>query len=177
MREFVAVDVGEGPHAGGRHAAPHLTLRFLGEVPPERNASIAVRLAEVARRIRPFVFRLEGVGAFPTPSRPRVVWVGVTNGRAELVELARAVREALEPEFGPDREAFVPHLTLFRVRSPWEHDAAVELLSGKRPPPPPREVTVGELLLKESVLGPGGAVHRTVQAFPLSGERPPTDPR
>lgn len=165
------MDVGGGPAGVDRAAAPHLTLRFLGEVAVERNGWITARLAEVAGGTAPFVLRLEGVGAFPNANRPRVVWVGVTTGSAEVVELARRVHGALEPEFGADRERFVPHVTLFRVRSPGDQREALELLSGVRPGPPPREVSVGELLLKESLLGPGGAVHRTVAALPLTGGR------
>jgi len=166
--------VGTDVPGEGRRGAPHLTLRFLGEVAAERNDAIARSLAEAARESPSFILRLEGVGAFPTPARPRVVWVGVTRGRSDLVELARRVRLALEPEFGPDREEFVPHLTLFRVRSPRDRDAASELLSGARPPPPPREVAVDELLLKESILGPRGADHRTLASFRLAGGRTAT---
>ena len=174
MREFVAVDVGEpaGADRAGAGTRPHLTLRFLGEVAPELNGRISARLEEVAREVPPFSLRLEGVGAFPSAERPRVVWVGVTGGADAVVELARRVRQALEELLGADREAFVPHLTLFRVRSPRDRDAAVELLSGARPPPPPRDVRVTELLLKESVLGPRGADHRTIAAFRLAGVRP-----
>ncbi|HYB62807.1 MAG TPA: RNA 2',3'-cyclic phosphodiesterase [Thermoplasmata archaeon] len=172
MREFVAVEVGAAPPGPGPRTAPHLTLRFLGEVAPDRNAGIGARLAAVAAESSPFVLRLEGIGAFPDTARPRVVWVGVTQGRTELAELARRVRDALTPEFGPDREGFVPHLTLFRVRSPADRTAAEELFRGLRPPPPAREVTVHELLLKESVLGPRGADHRTLASFRLGGPRP-----
>jgi RNA 2',3'-cyclic 3'-phosphodiesterase len=172
VREFVAVEV--GPQAGtgasdDRPAVPHLTLRFLGEVAPERNDAIAARLADVARQSRPFVLRLEGVGAFPSPARARVVWLGVTTGREEVVGLARRVRDALDPEFGGTSEEFVPHLTLFRVRSPADRRAAAELLAGTRPAPPPRDVRVDELHLKESILGARGAVHRTVASFRLGG--------
>jgi 2'-5' RNA ligase len=169
MREFVAVDVGPEEAGGRRLAASHLTLRFLGEVPPERNGAIAARLGDVARESPPFVLRLEGVGAFPNPARPRVVWVGVTEGRQEVTELARRVRVALAEEFGPETEEFVPHLTLFRVRSPMDRTAAAELLSGTRPALPPRDVAVDQLLLKESVLGSRGAVHRTIASFRLTG--------
>jgi RNA 2',3'-cyclic 3'-phosphodiesterase len=170
VREFVAVDVGQPVGPGAGRAADHLTLRFLGEVAPERNAAIAERLREVARASRPFVLRLEGVGAFPGPARPRVVWVGVTDGKEELAELARRVRVSLEPQLGPDPEPFVPHLTLFRVRSASDRAAAAELLAGLRPPPPPRHVEVGEFHLKESVLGARGAVHRTLASFRLGAE-------
>ena len=177
MREFVAVDVG-GPAGAGRAGpgtTPHLTLRFLGEVAPELNGRIAACLGEVAREVPPFSLRLEGVGAFPSAQRPRVVWLGVTVGAEEIVELARKVRHALEEPCGAEREAFVPHLTLFRVRSPRDREAAVELLGGRRPPPAPRDVRVAELLLKESVLGPGGADHRTIAAFRLAGTPPSGD--
>ena len=171
----MAVDVGHDAATGRSGAAPHLTLKFLGEVAPERNGAIVALLGAAARASRPFVLRLEGVGAFPSPSRPRVVWVGVTAGRLEVVELAERVRTALEPEFGPEPEPFVPHLTLFRVRSPADRMAALALLSGARMPPPPRDVTVRELLLKESVLGPRGATHRSVASVALGApaEAPP----
>jgi RNA 2',3'-cyclic 3'-phosphodiesterase len=174
VREFVGVEVGAAASGEGPRAAPHITLRFLGEVAPERNELLTARLATVARNVAPFGLRLEGVGAFPTPENPRVVWVGATQGQEELTELARRVRESLEPEFGPERDRFVPHLTLFRVRSARDREAALELLAGRRPAPPPRELRVEEMLLKESVLGPGGADHRTIARFRLAG--PPVPP-
>jgi len=172
VREFVAVDVPQEGEGARRLAASHLTLRFLGEVPPERNEAIADGLRGAAQETPPFSLRLEGIGAFPSVSHPRVVWVGVTEGRNDVIELARRVRAALEAEFGPDTEVFVPHLTLFRVRSPMDRTMAVELLSGARPAPPPWDVAVDRLLLKESILGPRGAVHRTIASFPLAGGRP-----
>ena len=170
VREFVAIDVGEAGGEGVRIAPAHLTLRFLGEVDPARNAGIVEALGRVASAVPPFTLQLQGVGAFPSARRPRVVWQGVGAGRAELVDLAQRVRTALEPEFGPDREAFVPHLTLFRVRSPRDLEAALELLSRRRIAPPAREARVSELLLKESVLGARGAVHQTLAAVPLGRE-------
>lgn len=169
MREFVAVEV--APRGAGG-APEHLTLRFLGEVEPDRNPELERLLGEVAARFEPFAVRLEGVGAFPSDARPRVVWIGVTTGREQLVALAQAVRGALAPEFGPDQEEFVPHLTLFRVRSTQDRSAALQLLGGTRPPPSARDVPVREFLLKQSVLAAGGAIHRTVAAFPLTGSCP-----
>lgn len=172
MREFVAIDVGERLTGGAGGVTPHLTLRFLGEVSAEQNPSIVARLTEVAAQCAPFTLRLEGVGAFPTADRPRVVWVGVTTGREALTDLAGRVRTALEVDFGVERESFVPHLTLFRVRGPQDRRAAADLLAGVRPAPSPRDVQVRDLLLKESLLRPGGAVHRTLAAVPLSQGRP-----
>jgi RNA 2',3'-cyclic 3'-phosphodiesterase len=174
VRAFVGLDVppeeGEGPTA----APQHLTLRFLGEVDPGRVAAILASLEEVGRATPPFTLRLEGVGAFPTAASPRVVWVGVTVGITELQALAGRVRAALAHEgSAPPEEAFVAHLTLFRVRSARTAREARALLNGERSPPRPREVAVRELLLKESLLGPGGAIHRVLGTAPLTGGRPP----
>ena len=171
MRAFVAVAAAaEAPEGGSGPAPEHLTLRFLGELPEELLPAVLEGLTPVAARIAPFDFDLEGVGAFPSPRDPRVVWVGVTMGREQLVELAHQVSEALRPIVGsPDRSEFIPHLTLFRVRGPGDRTRARDLFEGRAPPPTPRRVPVREFLLKESRLGRGGAVHRTVARFPLTG--------
>jgi 2'-5' RNA ligase len=171
VRAFVAVEVPPLPGEGRRGPAPeHLTLLFLGEIPRERVGPIGEALAPVGAVTASFDATLEGVGAFPSPDRPRVVWVGVREGAAELTHLARCVREALAGEGEPTRrETFAPHLTLFRVRSATDHQRAVELLSGTVPPPAPRRFRVEAFVLKESELSPRGATHRTVTTFPLRG--------
>lgn len=172
MRLFVAVEVPppESP-ADDRPSAPeHLTLRFLGEVEPERVPEIQARLARVAGETPPFDLVLEGVGAFPSARNPRVIWIGVSRGRREVSELAARTAAALqEMGVGDDRESFVPHLTLFRVRSPDQRRRAQALLVGAEALPPPRTVAVRELYLKESTLTAQGARHRTLAAWPLTG--------
>ena len=171
MRAFVAVEIPPPPGETRQGPAPaHLTLLFLGEIPRERAGPIAEALAPVGAARAPFHATLEGVGAFPSPDRPRVVWMGITEGSAELVALASEVRTALGSEGDPTRrETFAPHLTLFRVRSATDRRRAVELLTGTVPPPAPRRFRVGEFVLKESELSARGATHRTVAVFPLRG--------
>ena len=171
MRAFVAVEIPPAPGEASRGPAPeHLTLLFLGEIPRERVGPIVEALTPIGAAIAPFDAVLEGVGAFPSPERPRVVWVGVTQGASELIGLASRVRERLAGEGEPSRrETFAPHLTLFRVRSATDHRRAVELLTGTVPAPTPRGFPVREFVLKESELSPRGATHRTVATFPLRG--------
>jgi len=174
MRAFVAVEVPSPETTGpGRTAAPtHLTLRFLGETPSERIGSIVERLHAVGRSHAPFDLDLEGVGAFPSEWNPRVVWVGVTRGREAIVRLAQDVRDVLRDEGSKAEEGpFVPHVTLFRVRSAQDRRAATELFAGSRPTPARRTVRVREFLLKESVLDRHGVTHTTIAAFPLVGTR------
>ena len=57
-----------------------------------------------------------GVGVFPKPSSPRVIWVGTNEGADELEKLAEMIRIKLS-QFGfqPDKK-FKPHVTMFRVK-------------------------------------------------------------
>jgi len=94
----------------------HLTLKFLGEVLDERRDAAVEALREAASGYAPFHLELEGVGAFPSLRRPRVVWLGV----AATLPL-RALKHDVEHAYarlGFEREsrAFHPHLTLGRAR-------------------------------------------------------------
>jgi len=173
MRAFVAVEIPPRAEEVPRPPAPeHLTLHFLGEIARERVGPITEALAPIAAGTPSFEATLEGVGAFPSAERPRVVWIGVTEGAAELTGLAERIRAALAGEGTPDRRtSFSPHLTLFRVRSGSDHRRALELLHGTVPAPAPRRFHVGEFFLKESELSSRGATHRTVASFPLRGVR------
>jgi 2'-5' RNA ligase len=55
----------------------HLTLKFYGEVMPERLDVIEEGLRYAVAGARPIPLRLTQVGAFPTSTRPRVLWVGL----------------------------------------------------------------------------------------------------
>jgi RNA 2',3'-cyclic 3'-phosphodiesterase len=168
---FVALEVeprASAPSGATGEAVQHLTLQFLGEVAPDRLPSITRALEPVAQQTAPFDLVLEGVGAFPSRSNPRVVWVGATAGGEEAADLAQRIGRSLEGVgLAVEHERFVPHLTLFRVRSPQLRQRALDLLSGSEPPPTPKRLRVTEFVLKESTLTSRGALHRTVAAFPL----------
>ena len=55
----------------------HLTLRFIGEVPPYRAEELDEALA--ALRGRRFAFELSGVGTFAKGGRETALWVGVAK--------------------------------------------------------------------------------------------------
>jgi len=99
--------------------ALHLTLEFLGEVSEERLAGVRSALDAVAAATPPLALTCAGLGVFPGPARPRVVWAGITDGLRGLGLLATALERAMEPlGFPPERRPFRGHVTLGRVRSP-----------------------------------------------------------
>jgi len=136
----------------------HLTLRFLGEIEESRAAALVARFAEPLP-LSPFEIDLAGIGVFPAAGSPRVVWIGVTEGRPKLVSLAAFVEDRLDAwGFGREPRPFQAHLTLGRCRqplSPHAQDVLVDLAAA---------VTVGRsrvdhVTLMESQLSAGPPVY------------------
>ena len=129
MRVFAAVDVDdpgileaiarvqESLRVQARPVRPellHFTLRFLGEIPEEAASEAAEALSGV--RFSRFDVRVRGVGAFPSPARPRVIWAGVRDAE-KLRALAASVGSALDRFAAAPAGRFRPHLTVSRVKS------------------------------------------------------------
>ncbi|MFM8734127.1 MAG: RNA 2',3'-cyclic phosphodiesterase [Pirellulales bacterium] len=96
----------------------HLTLQFLGdEIDDADLHRICVAIDEAASAVAPFAVAYGGVGVFPDTRRPRVLWLGVTDGEADLVRLHDALAARLEPlGFPGEARRYRPHLTLGRFR-------------------------------------------------------------
>ena len=95
----------------------HLTLRFLGDTRPDQVAGLGEGLDRIATAQKPFELALGELGAFPNAGRPRVLWVGVEDPQGCLRPLQRSVEElARSLGWEMERQAYVPHLTLGRVK-------------------------------------------------------------
>lgn len=102
----------------------HLTLRFLGSVDVEQLEELQAMIEEGCRSFAVLTLRAEGVGFFPRPASPKVIWAGVQGDLAGLGELQRAIEKAVAPftaEPGEDR--FHAHLTLGRAKHMDRRDA------------------------------------------------------
>ena len=97
----------------------HVTMRFLGEITEEQRQAIERLLEKVAGHTGPIQLGFSHVGAFPSSSSPRVIWVGIGQGSDLLTRLAAEIEEGLAKLTMPraDRD-FAAHVTLGRVRSP-----------------------------------------------------------
>ena len=145
----------------------HVTLRFLGDTPVEKIAPLAERLATV--RVEPFLLPLEDVGAFPSKSPPRVLWLGLGAGHPRLHQLRQQIDDlTIAAGLAADLRTFHPHITLARCPpTPAGASAAARWLKQHRDyAGPPFRVTTFALCASE--LRPGGAVHRTIRQFALA---------
>ncbi|MGA9191944.1 MAG: RNA 2',3'-cyclic phosphodiesterase [Anaerolineales bacterium] len=95
----------------------HLTLKFLGEISSDEAQLVVDSAGPIAAGCRPFDLSASGLGVFPNPKRPRVIWVGVSGAEEGVTALNRELESALAG-VGFDREGrgFHPHLTLGRTR-------------------------------------------------------------
>jgi len=146
----------------------HLTLKFLGEVEEERIPLIKGAVQEGLEGARPLVLSLAGMGAFPNPRSPRVIWVGIAGERERLCQLQERVERAME-KIGFSREArpFSPHVTLGRTRSGRGCPALMDLV-GRMADLEVGVVRAQSIDLMRSQLHPAGAIYTIIESFPLT---------
>ncbi|MGZ6339981.1 MAG: RNA 2',3'-cyclic phosphodiesterase [Candidatus Limnocylindrales bacterium] len=169
----------EPPQAGRRRGRPdvrwvrldglHLTLRFLGPTAEERLAAVREAVRETAAGVVPFRVRLSGGGAFPTPERPRAIWLGVVEGRDALAEAARRLDAAIEPlGWPPEERPFRAHLTLARSDGA---PAASQAASRLQAAADDLDVawTADRIVLFESHTGSGAARYEALDEVRLEG--------
>ncbi len=93
----------------------HLTLRFLGEITPFQVEQVKRILNELT--FQEFTMKIEKLGVFPSISRPRVIWVGVSEGADKVCQLHDFIEDKLSKlGFRKEKEEFVPHITIGRVK-------------------------------------------------------------
>ena len=147
----------------------HLTVKFLGEVDEGRLEAIAGALTGAVAGVGAFDAQVEGLGAFPSAARPRVVWAGVTVGAPAVGDLAGRVDEALAAlGFAREARPFSAHVTLGRVRQPGRAPALTEALRGAAGRPF-GHLRVARASLMRSELSPRGARYTELAAVSLGG--------
>ena len=145
----------------------HVTLKFLGDTDEKLTDDIRTRMRDACHEIGPFRIRLQGMGAFPSMSNVRVVWVGMQDGDL-LGEIAKRLDQSLkELGFERDKKGFVPHLTLARTRTP-RNIANVQEILRNNVTTDYGEYEIDRILLKKSVLSPQGPTYSTVSEQVLS---------
>jgi 2'-5' RNA ligase len=185
LRTFIAIDLGKSIRdrclalqdtltRGGAEVKwveeenLHLTLLFLGEVEDRTLPALCQAVADCCALHNPFTLSVESVGCFPNPRRPRVVWVGVGAGSAEVC----ALHDALEPPlldlgcYRREERAYTPHITLGRVKGE-RSTAALATALARQAKWRGGETDVGEVRVLSSELTPQGPIYTVLSRAKL----------
>jgi 2'-5' RNA ligase len=97
----------------------HITLLFLGSVDNRDLVDVCRAVEEAAREQPAFELTIAGTGCFPSARRPRVVWIGISQGVQEVCALHDALEGPLMDLgcYRREERRFKPHVTLGRIRS------------------------------------------------------------
>lgn len=140
----------------------HLTLRFIGEV--DRHLAGDVHAALGGIHHPAFEIAVNGIGTFDRRGQPETVWAGVTP-LEPLKALHKKVDQALaRVGVEPDQRAYLPHITLARLkRSSGPVRNLIERSGGLAGPP----FLVDHFALFESQITPEGAVYTEIERYSL----------
>jgi RNA 2',3'-cyclic 3'-phosphodiesterase len=190
MRCFVALDMPDavksaltelcqdlkqrfGKQANLRWVRPdgiHLTLKFLGEVADERIPQIQSALTSTFAQVTTFELKIEGLGSFPKPNAPRVLWVGLAGNLAGLNYAQRLTETTLVGlGFPPENFNFNPHLTLARIPDIGADEKAKigRTLQSYKGNTAFGSFKFNAAVLMQSTLRPDGAIYSPVYHFPF----------
>lgn len=148
----------------------HLTLKFLGNIPPTTLHPLYECLAPVADGHSPFPLELAGLGAFPNRRRPRVLWAGVTGDMNALSLLQQETEGAITASgHPPEHRPFSPHITLGRPRRGVSdaHLARIGAVVSSLAPPIPVRWPVEGVDVMQSELHPSGARYTVLKSVAL----------
>jgi 2'-5' RNA ligase len=187
-RTFIGIDIGDAIRsaaaalqkelaktgAGVKWASPesmHVTLLFLGEVDDRELHGVCREVKAVAAGEAPFPLRVSGVGAFPTPRRPKILWAGITEGVEPLRRLNAGLEERMLDLgcYRKEERGYSPHLTLGRVKGDADSFALASEIA-KRLAWEGGRFAVDEVLVFSSEMDRDGPVYTVIGRAPLSGK-------
>ncbi|MEJ7553409.1 MAG: RNA 2',3'-cyclic phosphodiesterase [Aquificaceae bacterium] len=95
----------------------HMTFQFIGDLQQERLTDLLKTLQDIAQSNKPIKVKYRGLGVFPSLDRARVLWIGVSEGHRQLIELARnIVRANRRVGIRDEGKPFYPHVTICRIK-------------------------------------------------------------
>jgi len=189
MRSFLAVDLEAGVKAeissfverlrrmqeSVKWVSPenvHVTLYFFGEIDDYTLQALEGVIQEAVSGLNNFSIIIEGLSAFPSTKRPRVIWLGVRDESSNLKKIFTSVNEQIiARRLDVDREKrdYTPHITIGRLKN---HPAPrlIEALERSRGISF-GNVNVSEVVLFKSTLMRTGPIYEPLKVFTLGISR------
>jgi len=139
----------------------HLTLKFFGETDETKIPAICLAMETAVIQSTPFTMKVANTGIFGSHYNPKVIWFGIEK-HAELEVLEQNIVDELA-KYGwqRDRQNFVPHLTIGRIRALLDKELFQKIISNFNIIEIQKE-NVTEITLFESILRQEGPLYVNV---------------
>lgn len=146
----------------------HLTFKFLGNTPQDKILPITRELQSVANHHKPIAYYLNKCGIFGSKYNPRVIWLGADSHPESIISLATDIIDSMHKlGFERDRQNFVPHLTIGRIKLLSDKHRFQQLIQSIEQADY-QQLQLNEFRLYESVLKPTGPEYTIIERFPLT---------
>jgi 2'-5' RNA ligase len=136
----------------------HLTLKFFGATAEENIPAITKAMQQGVRAVPPFDICFNRTGIFGSSYNPKVIWLGADPNPALEQLFAQLKTELEKTGFVYDRQNFVPHLTIGRIRGIADKALFQKTMDDFRQAFS-LEQKIDALQLYESVLSPNGPLY------------------
>ena len=148
----------------------HLTLIFLGDVDSRELHAITKIMKTIGQDEPPFSMSVQGLGAFPSQRRPKILWMGVDDGSETVSRLHESLSEPLI-ELGcyrAESRGYTPHLTLGRIQADSDNSVFSSVF-GEHKNRTAGTLIVPQLTLFTSELRRDGPEYSVIEQVPLLG--------
>lgn len=184
LRTFIAIELDQPTHEALRRVQDafkhldvnvkwvnpeniHITLRFLGNLSPKKAKIIINEFPRWFDGLNAFETKIDHLGAFPKTERPRVIWLGLHKNADMISNVAAVVENQLcRLGFPKEREKFIPHLTIGRVRSNHNIHLLSNKIKGLTFSPIPQKITT--VTFFQSTLTSQGPIYEKLASCKLS---------
>lgn len=143
----------------------HLTLKFIGDTPAHKIPDIIEAVGEMLKNHKSFTMDFNRTGIFGSRYAPRVIWLGMQDAPQELYDIEEDTLSTFDRlGFLRDRQNFVPHITLGRIKDLCEKQYFQKVVAGIEQKTYIKQ-EVNEIILFQSFLRPEGAVYKSLKVY------------
>mgnify|MGYP001559496920 CR=1 FL=1 len=138
----------------------HLTLKFLGETQLKFIEPIKNNIKECLESLNAINCNITKAGVFPNEKFPRVAWVGIEEGKAKIIDLAKKIEYSIfKLGFKKEKREFKTHITICRIKQLLDYNQFCSIIDLTNKTFEPIEFTLNKITFFESQLSPQGSIY------------------
>ncbi|NIP39441.1 MAG: RNA 2',3'-cyclic phosphodiesterase [Candidatus Dadabacteria bacterium] len=139
----------------------HITLKFLGDIDDKQLNEVNDIVFAAVADISKINLSLTNFGAFPSLSRPRVLYVGFSA--SEAISDLQGIIDAglLEAGFDKEQRKFIPHVTIGRVKSGFKLAAPLPIIEEKK-------LVIDKIAVVRSFINTKGSEYKNLSVYELN---------